>query len=121
MRASAVGGDFTPERFVRTPVSTIRWLLRQIDDDERGRMNLGSLSTAKLTSILIQLAHGFSGSKRSAPKTAPRDFLPFPDWKPSAAIADGPTAPTKFILTELVRTRRLPLHVYAALAPGSDS
>lgn len=116
-----MGGDFTPERFVRTPVSTIRWLLRQIDDDERGRMNLGSLSTAKMTSILIQIAHGFSGSKRAAPKTVPQDFLPFPDWKPSTATADGPTAPTKFILTELVRTRRLPLHVYAALAPGSDS
>ena len=121
MRASSVGGDFTPARFVRTPISTIRWLLRQIDDDERGRMNLGSLSTAKMTAILIQVAHGFSGSKRSAPKVAPRDFLPFPDWKPSTAIADGPSAPTKFILTELVRTRRLPMHVYAALATGTDS
>ena len=121
MRASAVGGDFTPERFVRTPISTIRWLLRQIEDDERGRMNMSSLSTAKMTAILIQIAHGFSGSKRSAPKTAPRDFLPFPDWKPSAAPADGPSAPTRFILTELVRTRRIPMHVYAVLAPGSDS
>ena len=89
-----MGGDFTPERFVRTPVSTIRWLLRQIDDDERGRMNLGSLSTAKMTAILIQVAHGFSGSKRSAPNVAPHDFLPFPDWMPTTANADGPYPPT---------------------------
>lgn len=106
---------------MRTPVSTIRWLLRQIDEDERGRVNLGSLSTAKMTAILIQIAHGFSGSKRSAPKVAPKDFLPFPDWKPSSAPSDGPSAPTRFVLTELVRTRCIPMHVYAALAPGTDS
>jgi hypothetical protein len=78
------------------------------------------MSTARLTAVLIQIAHGFSGSKRSAPKAQPRDFLPFPDWKPASATADGPDAPTKFILSELVRTRRVPLHVYAALAAGAS-
>jgi hypothetical protein len=65
---------------------------------------------------VVQIAHGFSGSKRPAPKTPPRAFFPFPDWNPQTAPTDGPDAPTKFILTELVRTRRIPLHVYAALA-----
>ena len=78
------------------------------------------MSTAKLSALLIQVAHGFSGSKRPAPKSNPRDFLPFPDWKPTAAPSDGPDAPTKFILSELVRTQRMPLHVYAALAAGAS-
>ena len=122
MRSSPVGGDFTPERFLRTPISTIRWLLRQIDDLDRGRANTASASTARLAAVVVQVAHGFSGSKRPAPKVQPREFLPFPDWKPAAAPSDGPDAPTKFILSELVRTRRVPLHVYAALAAGaSDS
>jgi len=82
--------------------------------------NTQSVSTARLTAVLIQIAHGLSGSKKPAPKIHPREFLPFPDWKPVAAAADGPDAPTKFILTELVRTRQLPLHVYAALAAGAS-
>lgn len=119
MRASPVGGDFTPTRFVRTPISTIRWLLRQIDDEDRARLNMQSMTTAKLNALLVQIAHGFSGSKRPAPKTTPRAFLPFPDWTPSTVPTDGPDAPTKFVLTELVRTRCIPLHVYAALATGT--
>jgi hypothetical protein len=116
VRASAVGSDFTPERFLRTPISTIRWLLRQIDDYEKSRANVESAATARLATAVIQIAHGFSGSKRPAPKIQPREFLPYPDWKPEAAPSDGPDAPTKFILSELVRTRRIPLHVYAVLA-----
>ena len=116
VRASPVGGDFTPQRFLRTPISTIRWLLRQIDDNERAQANTHSASTARLAVTLVQIAHGFSGSKRPAPKVQTKDFLPFPDWKPESAAADGPDAPTKFVLSELVRSRRIPLHVYAALA-----
>lgn len=115
-----MGSDFTPERFLRTPISTIRWLLRQIDDYDRGHANINSVTAARLTAVLIQIAHGFSGSKRPAPKVQPREFLPFPDWKPESATADGPDAPTRFILSELVRTRRVPLHVYAALAAGAS-
>jgi hypothetical protein len=119
VRSSPVGGDFTPARFLRTPISTIRWLLRQIDDLERGNANTQSVTAARLTTVLIQIAHGYSGSKRPAPKVQPRDFLPFPDWKPTAAVSDGPDGPTKFILSELVRTQCLPLHVYAALATAA--
>lgn len=120
VRASPVGGDFTPARFLRTPISTIRWLLQQIDDHEHAQLNASSAATARLSALVVQVAHGFSGSKRPAPKINARDFLPFPDWKPASATADGPDAPTKFILSELVRTRRVPLHVYAALATGAS-
>jgi hypothetical protein len=82
-------------------------------------VNTESVTTAQLTTVLVKIAHGFSGSKSAAPKVQPRDFLPFPDWKPASDVADGPDAPTKFILSELVRTRCIPLHVYAALATGA--
>lgn len=121
MRASPVGSDFTPERFLRTPISTIRWLLRQIDDHDKGRANTESVTTARLATLVMQVAHGLSGSKRPAPKVKPQEFLPYPDWKPEAASSDGPDAPTKFILSELVRTRRIPLHVYAVLATEAST
>ena len=121
VRASPIGGDFTPARFLRTPISTIRWLLRQIDDHEHSQLNAQSASTAQLNALVVQVAHGFSGSKRPAPRVNARDFLPFPKWKPASTTADGPDAPTKFILSELVRTRRVPLHVYAALATEASS
>jgi hypothetical protein len=120
VRSSPVGGDFTPALFLRTPISTIRWLLRRIDDHERGLLNAQSVSTARLNALVVQVAHGFSGSKRPAPKVNARDFLPFPDWKPASVSAEGADPPTKFILSELVRTRRIPMHVYAALAASAS-
>jgi hypothetical protein len=120
VRASPVGGDFTPALFLRTPISTIRWLLRRIDDHERGLLNAQSVSTARLNALVVHVAHGFSGSQRPAPKVNPRDFLPFPDWKPASAASDKADPPTKFILSELVRTRCIPLHVYAALAASAS-
>ena len=115
---SPLGEDFPRERFLRTPISTIRWLLRQLDDYEQSQANLQALPTARLTQIVLQVAYGLSGSRRAAPKTKVQEFLPFPDWRPSAAEADGPDQPTRFILTELIRTRRIPMHVYAALTSG---
>ena len=112
---SPLGEDFPRERFLRTPISTIRWVLRQLDDQEQSQANLAALPVARLTQIVLQVAHGFSGSKRAAPKTKVQEFLPFPDWRPSATEADGPDQPTKFILTELGRQRRIPVHVLTAL------
>lgn len=120
LRMSALGEDFPRERFLRTPVSTIRWALRQIDDREQAQANLDALPTARLTQLVIQIAHGFSGSKRAAPKTKVQEFLPFPDWRPATAEADGPDQPTRFILTELGKQRRLPIHVLTALLAPAE-
>ena len=115
LRTSALGSDFPRERFLRTPINVIRWVLREIDDREKALANLGALPVARLTQILIQIAHGFSGSKRPAPKTEVKDFLPFPQWRPASQQADGPEPGTKFVLTELGKQRRIPIHVLAAL------
>lgn len=120
MRCSEIGADYPAERFLRTPISSIRWLLRQLDDREKGQANLASVSTARLAHIVLQAAHGMSGSKSAAPKVQPKDFLPYPDWRPSTAEADGPDQPTKFILTELIKTRQIPMHVFASLITRAE-
>ena len=115
IRTSALGPDFPRERFLRTPISTLRWVLRVIDDREKGQANLEAVPVARLTQIVLQVAHGFSGSKRAAPKINAKDFLPYPDWRPASSQADGPSNPTKFVLATLGRKRLLPAHVLAAL------
>ena len=120
MRASALGADFPRERFLRTPVSTIRMVLRELEQREQAEANLNALATARLTQLVIQVAHGFSGSKRPAPKIAAKDFLPYPDWRPIATEADGPDQPTKFVLSELGQKRMIPIHVLAALMTPAD-
>lgn len=95
-------------------------MLRELEQREQGDANLRALPTARLTAVLIQLAHGFSSSKRPAPKIEIKDFLPYPDWRAQAQEADGPDPPTKFILTELARKRLLPVHVMAALMSTAD-
>lgn len=112
---SALGSDFPRERFLRTPLTVIRWILRELDDRDKGQANLQALPIARLTQIVLQVAHGFSGSKRPAPKIEAKDFLPWPDWRPASQQADGPTAPTKFVLADLGRKQLLPIHVLTAL------
>lgn len=79
-----------------------------------------ALATARLCQIVVQVAHGFSGSKRTAPKVSPKDFLPYPNWRPATEGADGPDQPTKFILSELGKQRLIPIHVMVSLMTPPD-
>lgn len=110
-----MGVDFPAERFLRTPTRTLHWLLSRIEDQQKAQANIDALSTAQLTHLVLQIAHGMSGSKRAAPKTKPDNFLPFPGWRPGGSAGEGPDQPTKFVLSELLRARRIPIHVFAAL------
>lgn len=92
----------------------------QIEEEEKRQANLNSISTAHLTTVLLNVAHGFSGAKRPPPRTPPKIFLPFPDWEPNQRTPEGPDAPTRFVLAELARSHRIPLHVYSALVSGAD-
>ena len=117
---SALGPDFPQERFLRTPISTLRWVLAKLSDQEQAEANLLALPTARLTHTVIQIAHGFSGSNRAAPKLDIKSFLPYPDWQPAGAQAEGPSAPTRFVLTELAKRRALPVHVFTALMSPAE-
>ncbi len=100
----------------------IRWVLRELDNQEFGRANLDALPVARLTTTLIGIAHGFSGSKRAAPKLDVKDFLPFPDWNPEGATRIGPSDETVAQLKKLLLKRQIPMHVFTSLiTPLSQS
>jgi len=114
IRTSSIGEDFPRERFLRTPISTLKWVLDKIVDKEQAEANLSSLSTARMADLLLKVAHGFSGSKRPA-KGVAKDWLPYPDYRPSKREADQADEPTKFILSELVHRFEIPVYIFVAL------
>lgn len=98
----------------------MRWAIKRALDHEQEQANLQALATARLTTTLIQIAHGFSGSKGPAPKLQVKDFLPFPDWKPDSEAAEGPDEITKYVLRNLVKSQRIPIHVFTALVTPAE-
>ena len=111
-----MGEDVPRERFLRTPISMLKWVLDRITEKEQAEANVASLSTARMADLLLKVAHGFSGSKKAA-KGVPRDWLPFPDYRPSGKESEQADQPTKFILPELCR---YPMHVFVALNGRAD-
>lgn len=119
---SPLGADYPRERFLLTPVSTIRKILSTLSDEEQRRANVASRSTASLAHLIASVAHGFSKSAGSPMKFGANVFLPYPDWKPAGDTKSGPDEGTKFVLSQLVQSRRIPLHVFTALVtPPSAS
>ena len=89
-------------------------------EQEQAAANLESLSTARLADLLMRVAHGFSGSKRPV-QGKPKDWLPFPGFRPATAEAEEADEPTKFILSELVQRFEIPVYVFVALNGRVDS
>lgn len=100
---------------MRTPISVLRRLLTEAEDYRQAQANVASVSTASMAALLVRIAHGFSGAKTPPPRTSPKDFFPYPEWKPTEAPESGPDDATRLLLVELLRTARIPLHVYRAL------
>ena len=75
-----------------------------------------------MCNLMIQIAHGFSGSKKAPPKTTPKDYLPFPEWESlwgAHESINAPTEITKDILKNLLMARRIPMEVYITLSSGA--
>ena len=90
-------------------------LLDYVQQQEMHAANRDQISTAQLNVLLLNVAHGFSGSKRRPPDAKPKDFLPFPDYRGPNELRDGPDQPTKFVLAELAKARRIPAYVLVSL------
>jgi len=86
----------------------------KVIDKEQADANLASLSTARMADLLLKVAHSFGGSKRAA-KGVPKDWLPFPDYRPDSRQAEQADEPTKFILSELIHRFEIPVYVFVAL------
>lgn len=101
-------------------MKVIHRCLEYIDSEEQRHHNLAASTTAKLCLQLIGIAHAFSGSRSRPPKQDIKPFLPFPDWSPENAQPDGPSPETREILTKLLKSRRIPLSIYAQLITPPD-
>ena len=122
LRTSALGEDFPPERFLRTPVDKLVEIAEMLDNEEQRQANILGSPVGKLAITVMSIAHGMSGSKGPKPKTDITSYLPFPDWAPLTAKSRfGPSLTTKAALTEALRRRLIPPHVYTALSnPPED-
>ena len=113
---SPVGSEFPRDVFVRTPIKNLHTVLDHITMQEQHNANRDSISTAQLNVLLLNVAHGFSGSKRKPPDVKPKDFLPYPDYKGPNEMLDGPDQPTRFVLAELAKSNRIPAYVLVSLS-----
>lgn len=102
-------------------MSTIRWVLREIDDFEKSQANIQSISVARLASTVVSIAHGLSGAQGPAPDVQDKHFLPFPDWKPSDTPESGPSAETREVLMRLFKRAQIPHYVFTALLSPAES
>ena len=112
LRCTPLGPDYPKEVFIRTPIGLIGHLLKTCHEDEKRRANIGSISTAKLTQVVLSVAQAFGGGK-DRNRTKISDFLPFELDAESSEVEER----TKEILTKLIKSQRIPAHVIAALSP----
>lgn len=121
VRCSPLGEDYPRRTFLRTPVRAIRKVIALIDDQEKYKANVASLTNAQTACVILQTAHAYAGGKGRGPKAVPRDFLPFPKWKPTTTEeSDGPDNATLHILSTLVRSMSIPMHVYVELTRPAE-
>lgn len=99
---------------MRTPISTLKWVMDKLVDKQQSDANLSQLSQARLADLVLKVAHSFSGSKRP-PRGVAKDWLPFPNYRAQTKEMDQADEPTKFILSELVHRFEIPVYVFVAL------
>jgi len=95
---------------LRLPLGFIYELLKRNAEHEKKRANIYSISTARLTSVVLAVANGFSGNKSEC-KVKIDELLPFPlDEKRHEKDEE-----TIAIYRQLIKDGKIPLYVIAAL------
>jgi hypothetical protein len=107
-RATPAGSDIGVDGFVRFPLKLIHEVIRLGGEREKRMANINSVSTARLTGIVLTIAQSFSKKKTSPPSID--SFLPFPIEDDNAFMIE-----TREIYKKLIAQRKLPLHVIADL------
>ena len=110
-RDTPVGSDVGLERFLRLPLKCVYEVIRLESERQKRKANINSISTARLSGIIISIAQSFGKQGKSQP--IPLDqLLPFPlDEDATAAMAE-----TKEIYKKLLAQRKLPIHVIGGLS-----
>ena len=106
--------------FLRTPVRALGKIFDHIAAQEQHAANRDSTTQAQMAHLLLMLGHAYSGSKKAAPRTKPREFLPYPDFKGKDQEGKGPDKATTFVLSEVARQRRIPPYVLVALITSAE-
>ena len=90
------------------PLRLIHELIRLGGERDKRIANIYSITTAKLTGIILTIAQSFSKKKSQPP--ALDGFLPFPLEEDNAFMVE-----TREVYKKLIAQRKLPLHVLASL------
>lgn len=85
-------------------------LLKRHAEHEKKRANIYSISTARLTSVVLAVANGFSGNKSEC-KVKIDELLPFPLNEKQHEKDEE----TVRIYKQLIQSGKIPLHAIAAL------
>lgn len=122
IKFSPLGPDFSPERFLATPLRTLLWLIDEIIAYERNQHNIASIATAHLNTQVMWAVYGMGGGKGPKPQAKVQDFLPFPEGDKVRPVE------TTALLTELrsalrsaLGTGDLPYDIFVALWRGPHS
>ena len=110
-KATPIGQNIDKDEFLSLPMQCIFEIIRVGGEREKRVANTYSLTTARLTSIVVAIAHSFGGGKNKAKEIPLSDYLPF-DLNPGDSAF---RMETREILKNMIERRKLPVHVIAAL------
>lgn len=110
-RDTPAGRDVGMNRFLRLPMKCVYEVVKIESERKKRKANIDSISTARLTGVVISIAQSFSKEGKSQP--IPLDqLLPYPlDEDASTLMAE-----TKEIYKKLLAQRKLPIHVIGGLS-----
>ena len=110
-RDTPAGRDVGMNRFLRLPMRCVYEVVKIESERKKRQANIDSISTARLTGVVISIAQSFSKEGKSQP--IPLDqLLPYPlDEDASTLMAE-----TKEIYKKLLAQRKLPIHVIGGLS-----
>ena len=104
-RDTPAGRDVGMNRFLRLPMRCVYEVVKIESERKKRQANIDSISTARLTGVVISIAQSFSKQGKSQP--IPLDqLLPYPLDEDASTIM----AETKEIYKKLL-AQKLPIHV----------
>lgn len=110
-RDTPAGRDVGMNRFLRLPMRCVYEVVKIESERKKRQANIDSISTARLTGVVISIAQSFSKQGKSQP--IPLDqLLPYPLDEDASTIM----AETKEIYKKLLAQRKLPIHVIGGLS-----
>ncbi len=96
---------------MRLPTKAIYEIIRLAGNRDKRMANIYSISTARLTSIIIGIAQSFGGSNSNTKPPELDKLLPFPLDPEHARSMDE----TNEVFKRLIKDHKLPIHVIASL------